>query len=113
MPDYKVGDEVTVYWTGSAEPGVIYKIGFEARATANLIKRHEDKIRENAARIQEHIGYVIDRVDGGHAASVELYARDVARGAQEILARVAALEAIKDLTGIQDSSPAPSPDREG
>ena len=27
MPDYKVGDEVTVYWTGCAEPGVIYKIG--------------------------------------------------------------------------------------
>jgi hypothetical protein len=76
---------------------------FEARATASLIKRHEDLIRENAERIREHIGYAISRIDSGHAASVELYARDIARDAQEIVSRVAALDAISDLKGIHDS----------
>ena len=76
---------------------------FQARALGSLTKRHEDKIRENAERIREHTGYVLQRIDAGRADSVSLYARDIATSAQEIVSRVAALEAIGEAAGIFSS----------
>jgi hypothetical protein len=77
---------------------------FEERAHGNLVRRNEEKIRENAERIQEHIGYVLQRIAAGHVASTGLYARDIAASAQEIVTRVAALEAVEELKGIYDSA---------
>lgn len=76
---------------------------FQARALGNLSKRHEDKIRENAKRIQEHIGYALQRIDAGRADATGLYARDIAASAQEIVSRVAALEAIGEAVGILET----------
>jgi hypothetical protein len=69
---------------------------FHARALKTLRERHESQIRENARRIQEHIGYVLQRAENGHADTVGLYAEDIAASAQRIVARVAALGAIGD-----------------
>lgn len=76
---------------------------FQARALGSLTKRHEARIRENAERIREHIGYVLQRIDAGRADATGLYARDIAASAQEIVTRVAALEAIGEAVGIFSS----------
>jgi hypothetical protein len=73
---------------------------WQTRALGNLRKRHEDKIRQDAERIQEYIGYVLARIDGGNVTSVTHHARGIASDAQEIVSRLAALEAIGETVGI-------------
>lgn len=73
---------------------------FQTRALKNLKGRHEDKIRQDAERIREYIGYVLARLDSGNVASVAHYARDVASDAREIVPRLTALEAISEAVGI-------------
>jgi len=49
-----------------------------------LQKRHESLIAEQAERIQEHAGYVMERIEAGRADSVGMYAEDIAASAQRI-----------------------------
>jgi hypothetical protein len=77
---------------------------FQARAIGNLKKRHEDKIRQNAEHIQEYIGYVLARLDSGNVTSVTHHAVGIASDAQEIVIRLAALEAIAEATGILETT---------
>ena len=78
---------------------------FEARVLRILRERHESQISENAGRIRDHIGYVLKRVEAGHADSTGMYAEDIAASVKRILRSVAALEAIKEACGIYDSAP--------
>jgi hypothetical protein len=77
---------------------------FQTRATGRLRERHEKAILENARRIHEHIGYVLDRIEGGNPASVGHYARGIAADAHEIESRVNVLEGIADAIGILETS---------
>jgi hypothetical protein len=80
---------------------------FQARALKNLKnlkERHESQIRENTERIQEHIGYVLKRLDAGRSDSVGLYAEDIEASARRIVSRVVALEAITDAIGILETT---------
>jgi hypothetical protein len=77
---------------------------FQARALKNLKERHESQIRENAERIQEHIGYVLKRLDAGRSDYVGLYAEDIEASARRIVSRVAALEAITEAVGILETT---------
>lgn len=77
---------------------------FQARALGNLRKRHEDKIRQNAEQIQEYIGYLLARLDSGNVTSVSHQARGIASDAQEIVSRLAALEAVTEAAGILEST---------
>jgi len=84
---------------------------FHARALNSLRARHESLIRDQAERIQQHIGYVIKRLDAGRSDSVGMYAEDIEASARRIVARVTALEAVADAVGIletraEDSAPA-------
>ena len=57
----------------------------EIMTTADrLQKRHESLIAEQAERIQEHAGYVMERIEAGRADSVGMYAEDIAASAQRI-----------------------------
>ena len=76
---------------------------FTERALRNLRERHETAIRQNAERIQEHIGYVLKRLDGGNVTSVSHYANGIAADAREIVNRLSALEGMADVKGIYDS----------
>lgn len=76
---------------------------------ANLRKRHEDKIREAAERIQEHIGYVLARIERGAAESTGHYAAGIAADAHEIVSRLAALEGAAETAGVFDAYCEPSP----
>ncbi len=73
---------------------------FQERALRNLRERHENKISQLAESIQEEIGYILARIGSGALASVGHYARSVATDAQEIVTRLAALEALGDAVGI-------------
>lgn len=77
---------------------------FQARALGNLRRRHEDKIRQNAEHIQEYIGYVLTRLDAGNVTSVTHHAVGIASDAQEIVTRLAALEAIAEAAGILEAA---------
>jgi hypothetical protein len=79
---------------------------FQARALKNLRERHESQIRENAERIRQHIGYVLQRLDAGRSDAVGLYAEDIEASARRIASRVAALEAITDTVGIVETTEA-------
>jgi hypothetical protein len=76
---------------------------FQTRALKNLRGRHAVGIREDAERIQEHVGYVLRRLDAGRPDSVGHYAEDLEAAARRILARVAALEAIGETVGILET----------
>jgi len=83
---------------------------WQARAIQSVTKRHEEKVRQYAERIQEHIGYVLTRLDAGKAFSVGHYASGIASDAHEIVSRIAALEALGEATGIlstTENPPAP------
>jgi len=82
---------------------------FQTRMIRNLKKRHEDQLRQNAERIQEHIGYVLQRLDNGQSTSVGHYARGIEADAHEIRARVSALTAIEEALGILDTDGSDSP----
>jgi hypothetical protein len=77
---------------------------FQARALKNLRERHESQIRENAERIREHVGYVLQRLDAGRGDSVSLYAEDIEASARRIVTRAAALESITDVLGIVEAT---------
>lgn len=77
---------------------------FHTRAIGNIRAHHESRILENAQRIQEHIGYVLKRAEGGHADAVGLYAEDIAASAERIRLSVAALETLKETTDILATS---------
>jgi hypothetical protein len=77
---------------------------FQARALGNLRKRHEDKIRQDAERIRDYIGYVLARLYSGSATSASHHAQGIASDAQEIVKRLAALEAIEEAAGVLDTA---------
>jgi hypothetical protein len=77
---------------------------FQARALKNLRERHESQIRENAERIRQHIGYVLQRLDAGRSDAVSLYAEDIEASARRIVSRAAALEAITEALGILETT---------
>jgi hypothetical protein len=81
---------------------------FQARATANLKRRHEKAILENAKRIHEHIGYVLARIEGGNPSTVGHYARGIAADAHEIESRVNVLEGIAETMAILETSDEPA-----
>ena len=83
---------------------------FHARALKNLRERHEGKIQENAQRIQEHIGYVLNRIESGRAETVGLYADDLAASVERIQSSVAALEALEEAVGILETRDKPAED---
>lgn len=72
---------------------------WQARAMQNLTKRHEDAVRENAERIQEHIGFMMTRLDTP-ALPVAHFAAGIAASAQEIVRRCAVLDALTEATDI-------------
>ena len=73
---------------------------FQQRALKNLRARHENKITQLAESIQEEIGYVLNRIGGGNVSSAGHYAGSIATDAQDIVTRLAALEALGDAIGI-------------
>lgn len=78
---------------------------FTERALNSICERHETAIRQNADRIQEHIGYVLKRLDGNHVSSVSHYANGIAADAREIVEHLAALESLAEVKGIYESEP--------
>jgi hypothetical protein len=80
---------------------------FQGRAIDSLRNRHESVITENAERVRDHIGYVLKRIEVGRAETVGLYAEDIAASVRRILAAVAALGAIEEVTGIMATSDEP------
>jgi len=77
---------------------------FHARALKSLRERHENKIRQAAEEIQAYTSYVLARLDKDAGGStIGHYASSIATGAQEIVVRLAALEAMQDATGILET----------
>lgn len=74
--------------------------GFQARQIKNLRERHEVRILENALRVQEHIGYVLQRIEKGRTDSVGMYAEDIAASVERIRSSVASLEALREALAI-------------
>jgi hypothetical protein len=85
----------------------------QARQLAILRKQREDKIRWAAERIQQHIGWVLSRIEGGSAGSVGHYAAGIAADAHEIVACIAALDAAAETAGIYDAYCEPPVRKEG
>lgn len=83
---------------------------FHARALKSRRERHENKIDQLAESIQEEIGYMLTRLNSGSygRASVGHYAHSIATDAQEIVTRLAALEAIGDAVSILEASDEPA-----
>jgi phage-related protein len=77
---------------------------FQQRALKNLRERHENKITQLAESIQEEIGYVLNRIGSGSIGSAGHYAQSIAADAEEIKARLAALEALRDAVGIFEAT---------
>lgn len=73
---------------------------FQTRAIKSLRERHENKITQLAESIQEEIGYALSRLASGNAIWAGHYANSIATDAQEIVTRLAALEALGDAVGI-------------
>lgn len=69
---------------------------WQKHAINNLRERHVKQLTESAARIQEHIAYVIARIEKGEPMSAGLYAAGIASAADEIVQRIASLEAMKE-----------------
>jgi hypothetical protein len=82
----------------------------QQRAYDNLRQRHEDKIRKAAEEIREYAGYILrdlDRKNAGKPRATIRFADDILQDAQVIWARIAALEAIVDVTEILESRETP------
>lgn len=77
---------------------------FQQRALKSLRERHENKITQLAESIQEEIGYVLLRIGSGNASSTGHYAGSIATDAQEIVTRLAALEALGDAVDIFEAT---------
>ena len=83
----------------------------QKRQLAILRKQREDKIRWAAERIQQHIGWVLARIEHGSPESVGHYAAGIAADAHEIVAVIAALDGAAETAGIFDAycePPAPA-----
>jgi hypothetical protein len=80
---------------------------FHARAIKNFRARHEGQIEENAARILEHIGYVLKRVSDGRPETVDMYAADIEASIKRIRASVTALESVREALAILETSDGP------
>lgn len=82
---------------------------FHARALKSLREQHEKNIWQAAEEIQEYIGYVLARAAKGvSGALIGSYASTIATDAQEIVTRLAALEAMKDATEILETRDEPA-----
>lgn len=81
---------------------------FHARALKSLRERHENKIRQAAEEIQEYIGYVLARLDKDASGStIGHWVGNIATDGQEIVTRLAALEAMAEATAILETSDEP------
>jgi hypothetical protein len=76
--------------------GITLPDKFHQRAITSLRERHEKQIREDAERIQEHIGYVLRRIGQDQTHSAGLYIADIAAAASRMGQHIAALEAIDE-----------------
>jgi hypothetical protein len=81
---------------------------FQTRALKNLRERHESRITENAERIREHIGYLLERIKSGRADATGMYAADIATAAGRIVASVVALDTLKESAEIMATSETPA-----
>jgi len=67
----------------------------ENEALRMYTDRCEKRLRECALRIQEHIGYVLDRIDRGEPTSTDHYLNGISMDAQEARILVGVLDGIK------------------
>lgn len=72
---------------------------FEQRAIRNLNQRHLDGARRAALHIQETAGWILAELDKGQIPSHHLVADAV-----DLEQRIAALDAVRDATGIWESA---------
>lgn len=75
---------------------------FTERALRSQVDRHVGYARAVAKHIQEYAGYVLRDLDAGRIPGYHLV-----DDAVELEKRIAALDAIKDTTGIYDSETTP------
>ena len=78
---------------------------FHARALKSLRGRHENKIRQAAENVREIAGYVLRDLDAGRTGL--RYATDIATDAQDIVRRLAALEAMGEAVSILETTDEP------
>jgi hypothetical protein len=71
---------------------------FSKRAIGNLNDRHREKAKAEAEQIREYAGYLLRDLEAGRVSST--YARSILDSAQAVVVRLAALEAVKETTGI-------------
>lgn len=76
----------------------------QARALANLRKRHEDKIRQHAETARKAADRLPGDLDRGQLAAASVRAEVIASAAREIASRVVALEAIGEAAGIFEAT---------
>ena len=81
--------------TASAQAEAAVKMALDA-----LKGRHERQIRQAAERIQEHVGYILDRLDRDSAASIGHYTAGIATDAHEIVSSIAALDGQCEVLGV-------------
>lgn len=84
------------YTGGMSDNGTL--AGFQRRALDNLTGRHTRRAKAEAERVREYAGWLIRDLDAGRLPNH--HARDLLASAQEIVARLSALEAIGETTGI-------------
>lgn len=73
---------------------------WQTRAAGSIRTRHESKIRELAEDIIANAGYILADLDRDRVPVL----RNLLADAQQISSRVAALEAIKELTEVYESA---------
>jgi hypothetical protein len=73
---------------------------FHARATRSVRGRHEAKVRELAESLQANAGYLLADLDRGRVPQI----RHVLHDALMIAERISALEAVREVTAIYEST---------
>jgi hypothetical protein len=73
---------------------------WQERQITSLRQRKAGAIREDAERIQEHIGYVLARLDKGRPDAVSEYAADITAAIGRLSRSAAALAALDEAREI-------------
>lgn len=61
---------------------------------SELRAQHAKQIREEAERVREFAGYVISRVESGHADTIGLYAADITASGQRMMTSCATIQGL-------------------
>lgn len=77
--------------------------GIQEHMLDNLRDRHLSRVRQDIATITETAGYLLRSLEAGHLHGD--HAQTIFTGAQEILARLTALEALREATEIFHAVP--------